>query len=342
MKKLLLLLFFFSALGATAQQKIGLVIHGGAGTIKKENMTPEQDKEYRQKLQEALTAGYAVLDEGGTSLEAVTTAVQILETSPLFNAGRGAVFTHDGKNELDAAIMDGNTGLAGAVAAVSHIKSPILAAQAVMLHSPHVMLVGEGAEQFAREQGLEMVEPEYFFDQRRFEQLKRVQEREKEQGSLYSPNQPGSYQGKDFHFEDYKFGTVGCVAVDEYGNVAAGTSTGGMTNKRYGRVGDVPIIGAGTYADNETCAVSATGHGEYFIRNVVAYDIAALMKYEDLSLEEAAEKVVMEKLVEKGGSGGVIAIDREGNIAMPFNSEGMFRGYMKEDGEPHVFIYKGE
>jgi beta-aspartyl-peptidase (threonine type) len=340
MKNLLLVLFIFSALSASAQQKFGMVIHGGAGTIRKENMTEEQDKAYRQKLQEALDAGYAVLDNGGSSLDAITTAVQILEDSPLFNAGRGAVFTADGKNELDAAIMDGKTGMAGAVAGISSVKSPILAAQAVMLHSPHVFMIGTGAEQFAKEQGLEEVDPSYFFDERRHEQLKRIQEREKNQSKEQGAVLPGSYQGKDFHFEDHKFGTVGAVALDKNGNLAAGTSTGGMTNKRYGRVGDVPVIGAGTYADNATCAVSATGHGEYFIRNVVAYDISALMKYKDLSLEEAAREVVMNKLVEKGGEGGIIAIDREGNMTMPFNSEGMFRGFIKEKGEAQVFIYK--
>lgn len=340
MKKLLLILFIFSTVAVSAQQKIGLVIHGGAGTIRKENMTEEQDKAYRQKLQEALDAGYAVLENDGNSLDAVTTAVQILEESPLFNAARGAVFTADGKNELDAAIMDGNTGMAGAVAGLSTVKSPILAAQAVMLQSPHVFMIGTGAEQFAKEQGLEMVDPSYFYDETRHEQLKRIQEREqnksKEQGAVL----PGSYQGNGFHFEDHKFGTVGAVAVDKDGNLAAGTSTGGMTNKRYGRVGDVPVIGAGTYADNATCAVSATGHGEYFIRNVVAYDISALMKYKNMSLEEAANEVVMNKLVEKGGSGGIIAIDSEGNMSMPFNSEGMFRGFIKEKGNAQVFIYK--
>lgn len=340
MKKLLLLLFVFSSICSQAQHKIGLVIHGGAGTIKKENITEEQDRAYRQKLQEALDAGYSVLERGGTSLEAVTTAVQILEESPLFNAGRGAVFTNEGKNELDAAIMDGKTGLAGAVAGLSSVKSPILAAQAVMNNSPHVFMIGSGAEQFAREQGLEMVDPSYFYDAKRHQQLKRIQEREKDQGALRPGDTEGSYQGPGFHFEDYKFGTVGAAAVDRHGNLAAGTSTGGMTNKRYGRVGDVPVIGAGTYADNETCAVSATGHGEYFIRNVVAYDIAALMKYKGMSLEEASNEVVMKKLVEKGGEGGIIAIDRQGNISMPFNSEGMFRGSIKEKGKAQVYIYR--
>lgn len=350
MKSLLCILLFFCIVSLQAQHKIGLVIHGGAGTIKKENITPEQENAYRQKLEEALEAGYELLENGGSSLDAVTRAVQIMEESPLFNAGRGAVFTSEGKNELDAAIMDGNTGLAGAVAGISTVKSPILAARAVMEKSPHVFLIGSGAEQFAREQGLEMVDPSYFYDSRRHEQLKRLQEREKnsqkDQGHL-QPNQaeprkelPGSYQGPGYHFEDHKFGTVGAVALDQYGNLASGTSTGGMSNKRFGRVGDVPVIGAGTYADNASCAVSATGHGEFFIRNVVAYDIAALMKYAGMSLEEAAHEVVMKKLVEKGGSGGVIAIDQEGNISMPFNSEGMFRGSISAKGEAQVAIYK--
>lgn len=310
---------------------ITLVIHGGAGTIKKENMTPEREKAYRHKLQEALKTGYAVLENGGTSLDAVTETIQILEESPLFNAGRGAVFTSDGKNELDASIMNGETGEAGAVAGVTTVKSPILAARAVMEKSPHVMMAREGAEAFAKEQGLEIVDPSYFYDENRHNQLQKLRENQEKDGTAYMDQ-----------FPDHKFGTVGCVALDAQGNIAAGTSTGGMTNKKYGRIGDSPVIGAGTYADNSTCGVSSTGHGEYFIRYVVAYDIAALMKYKGLSLEEAANHVVMEKLVEKGGTGGIIALDRQGNIAMPFNTAGMFRGYIKEKDKPMVFIYKDE
>lgn len=330
MKKIILFLLLLTTIPAMAQQKqpFGLVIHGGAGSISKENVSPEQEKAYRQKLNEALEAGYTILENGGSSVTAVTTAIQILEESPLFNAGRGAVLTSEGRPELDASIMDGKTGLAGAVAGVSIIKSPILAAKAVMLHSPHVMLAGAGAEAFARELGLELVDPSYFIEERRLEQLKRIKEREMEEGSIAVPDR------------SEKFGTVGAVALDKEGNLAAGTSTGGMTNKRFGRVGDSPIIGAGTYADNTTCAVSATGHGEFFIRNVVAYDIAALMNYTNISLKEAAEEVVMKKLVKKGGEGGVIAIDHEGNIAMPFNSEGMFRGFILEKNKPQVFLYK--
>jgi beta-aspartyl-peptidase (threonine type) len=335
MKNLLILLLLFFSMAAHAQNKVVLVIHGGAGTITPENMTPELERTYRQKLSEALEKGYAVLERGGTSLEAVTTAIQIMEESPLFNAGRGAVFTSEGRNELDASIMDGKTGQAGAVAGVTTIRSPILAAQAVMQKSPHVMLTGTGAEAFAREQGLEQVENSYFFDQRRYDQLKRLQQLEQgkdKEGSLKDPEW-GLFEGK-------KFGTVGAVALDSQGNLAAGTSTGGMTNKRWGRVGDSPIIGAGTYANNQSCAVSATGHGEFFIRNVVAYDVAARMKYQGLSLQNAAEAVVMKTLKEQGGEGGIIAVDNKGNIAMPFNTSGMYRGYMNQKGKPQVFIFQ--
>lgn len=314
------------------QGPISLVIHGGAGTIKKENMSAERDSLYRAKLTEALNTGYAVLEKGGTSLEAVTSTINVLENSPLFNAGKGSVFTNEGKNEMDAAIMNGKDRNAGAVAGVTTVKNPINAALAVMEQSPHVMLAGKGAELFAAEQSLEIVDPEYFFVQSRYDALQRIKEREaNNQTSLL-----------DFEFPDRKFGTVGCVALDKEGNIAAGTSTGGMTNKRYGRIGDAPIIAAGTYADNRTCGVSATGHGEYFIRSVVAYDIAAKMRYGNMSLEEAAHTVVNEELVEFGGSGGIIALDKAGNIVMPFNSAGMFRGYMKEKGNPQVFIYKDE
>lgn len=328
MKKIILLLCLIATYTANGQQQqnFGLVIHGGAGNITRENVNAEQEAAYREKLTEALETGYSILEKGGSSMQAVSTTIQILEESPLFNAGRGAVLNSEGKPELDASIMDGKTGLAGAVAGVSTIKSPILAARAVMLFSPHVMLAGAGAEQFAREQGLEMVEPNYFIEEKRLEQLKRIQEREKEQGSDENRAE--------------KFGTVGVVALDKQGNLAAGTSTGGMTNKRYGRIGDSPIIGAGTYADNATCAVSATGHGEFFIRNVVAYDVAAIMNYTNKSLQQAAEEVVMEKLLKKGGEGGIIAIDSKGNIAMPFNAEGMFRGFMLEKGKPQVFLFK--
>jgi beta-aspartyl-peptidase (threonine type) len=334
MKNILLLGLLFFTMTVRAQNKLVLVIHGGAGTIKPENMTPQLEQAYQQKLREALEAGYAVLERGGSSLEAVTTAIQVLEESPLFNAGKGAVFTHEGRNELDASIMDGKTGLAGAVAGVTTVKSPILAAQAVMQKSQHVMLSGKGAETFAKEQGLEIVDPSYFFDQRRYDQLKRLQEQE--QGK----ETEGTIKDHDMPFENKKFGTVGAVALDKEGNLAAGTSTGGMTNKRWGRVGDAPIIGAGTYASNATCAVSATGHGEFFIRHVVAYDVAARMKYKKLPLQQAANEVVMQTLKEQGGEGGIIAVDSQGNIAMPFNTSGMYRGFIKEKGKAQVFIYQ--
>ena len=350
MKKLLIALLLLTFIGGCSQSTkddqpnknkstdpgpITLVIHGGAGTILKKNMTPEREEAYQNKLKEALDAGYAVLEKGGTSLDAVTTAIQIMEESPLFNAGRGAVFTNDGKNELDAAIMDGATRNAGTVAGISHVKSPILAARAVMEKSPHVMMIGKGAEQFAQEQGLEIVDPSYFFDQRRYDNLLRVKAREEQKETSYilDPLTAEAWQNR-------KYGTVGAVALDQYGNLAAGTSTGGMTNKKYGRVGDVPIIGAGTYADNSTCAVSATGHGEYFIRSVVGYDISALMKYKQMDVKAAGEEVVMNKLVGFGGSGGVIILDRQGNFSMPFNSAGMYRGYINKKGEAKAFIYR--
>lgn len=322
---------------AQKEKRFAIAIHGGAGTILKENMSPDIEAEYKTKLKEALQAGYKVLAEGGTSLDAVVAAIQMMEESPLFNAGRGAVFTSGGKNELDAAIMDGKTRNAGAVAGISTIKSPVAAARAVMEKSSHVMMIGKGAEQFAQEHGLEIVAPSYFYTKQRYEQLQKIKNTEKQQ--LDHSGEQGSLQQQ---FPDQKFGTVGAVALDKNGNLAAATSTGGMTNKRYGRVGDVPIIGAGTYADNSTCAVSATGHGEYFIRSVVAYDIAALMKYKNMSLLGASHEVVNKKLVELGGDGGVIAIDAKGNIVMPFNTSGMYRGSIDTAGKMYIGIYKGE
>jgi len=335
---------FSSFVDSTAVQmkgegKFALAIHGGAGTIKKENMTAEQEAAYREKLEESLNSGYAVLEKGGTALEAVIAAIKVMEDSPLFNAGKGAVFTSEGTNEMDAAIMDGATRNAGAVAGITRVKNPVTAAHAVMAKSPHVFLMGRGAEQFAEEQGLELVDPSYFKVDMRYEQwlkIKKSEEQKLDHSSLLQ------MEMMDPYFKDRKFGTVGAVALDRHGNIAAASSTGGMTNKRYGRVGDVPIIGAGTYADNNTCAVSATGHGEYFIRAVVGHEIAAQMKYAGKTLAVAANEVVMKQLVEMEGEGGVIAIDREGNIAMPFNSEGMYRGYIKEKGQAKTFIYKDE
>jgi beta-aspartyl-peptidase (threonine type) len=299
------------------KQEWAIVIHGGAGVITREKMTPEMDKEYRTALMEAMATGRRILAAGGTALEAVEKTINILEDNPLFNAGKGAVFTHDGKNELDAAIMDGSNLAAGSVAGVTDIKNPITAARYVMTKSEHVMLTGAGASQFAREQGLEIVPPSYFYTEKRFNELQQILKKEKN-------------------------GTVGCCALDRSGNLAAGTSTGGMSDKKYNRVGDAPIIGAGTYANNNTCAVSATGHGEFFIRWTVAHDISALMEYKGISLKEASELVVNDKLLKAGGSGGVICIDSKGNISMPFNSEGMFRGFATADGKEGVFIYKDE
>lgn len=299
------------------KQEWAIVLHGGAGVITREKMTPELDKQYRAALQEAMNTGIKILSEGGSALEAVEKTIRIMEDNPLFNAGKGAVFTHEGKNELDAAIMDGSNLAAGSVAGVTDIKNPITAARCVMTNSEHVMLSGKGASQFAKEQGLEIVPPSYFYTEKRFNDLQKTLKRE-------------------------KMGTVGCCALDKNGNLAAGTSTGGMTNKKYNRIGDAPIIGAGTYANNNTCAVSATGHGEYFIRWTVAHDISALIEYKGLTLIEAAELVVNDKLVKAGGSGGVICIDKTGNISMPFNSEGMFRAYATADKKEGVFIYKDE
>ncbi len=320
MKKTVNILLFviLSALQIHAQKPV-LVIHGGAGNI--QNMSVEMEDAYRLKLSEALSAGYSILDKGGSSLDAVVAAVNIMEDSPLFNAGKGAVFTNEGKNELDASIMDGSNLQAGAVASITTVKNPINAALAVMLHSPHVMLVGTGAEKFAAEQGLEIVEPSYFQTDRRKKQLDRIQQK--------VANKP------DFH----KWGTVGAVALDKNGNLAAATSTGGMTNKRYGRVGDSPIIGAGTYAENQSCAVSATGQGEYFIRGMISYEVAALMKYKKLTLLDAATYAIHEKLSRMGGEGGIISLDAAGNVAVEFNTPGMFRAWKKHGEEADVYFY---
>ncbi|CAG5068714.1 Isoaspartyl peptidase [Dyadobacter sp. CECT 9623] len=329
--------------------KITLVIHGGAGTITRSNMSPEQEKAYKDVLNTALEKGYAMLKSGGTSVQAVEATIHVMEDSPLFNAGKGAVFTNEGKNELDASVMEGKTMKAGAIAGVTTIKNPISAAIAVMEKSEHVMMAGAGAEKFAKQQGIELVDPKYFYTESRYKALLRAKEADKteldhdskDEKQLKKAPKTGFAKDAELIFtEGKKFGTVGCVALDKFGNLAAGTSTGGMTNKKYGRIGDAPIIGAGTYANNATCAVSATGHGEYFIRSVVAYDISALMEYKSMSLKDASNEVVMKKLVERGGEGGIIAVDRNGNIAMPFNSEGMYRGYIKSDGTREVLIYK--
>jgi len=302
---------------SSEKQAWAIVIHGGAGGMTRENTNPETDKQYRAALLEAMNIGKKILADGGSALDAVEQTIRKMEDNPLFNAGKGAVFTHDKKNELDASIMDGSNLKAGAVAGVMDIKNPISAARKVMTSSPHVMLTGAGASQFAKEQGLEIVDPSYFFTQKRFDELKAILDKE-------------------------EHGTVGCCALDKNGSLAAGTSTGGMPNKKYNRIGDAPIIGAGTYANNNTCAVSGTGHGEYFIRYTVAHDISALMEYKGLSLKEASELVVNDKLVKAGGSGGVISLDKTGNVSMAFNSTGMFRCYATADGKEGVFIYKDE
>jgi beta-aspartyl-peptidase (threonine type) len=306
-----------------SKMKFGMVIHGGAGTIERREMTPEKEKAHREGLEQALKAGYEVLARGGASLDAVEAAIRVLEDNPLFNAGKGAVFTHEGTNELDSSIMDGRTLNAGAVAAVKHIRNPIVLARLVMDKSPHVMLVGAGAEAFAKKQGVEMVDEKYFYTDERWEALQKIKA---------SPS-PSPVADKDRH------GTVGAVALDQAGNLAAGTSTGGITNKEFGRVGDSPIIGAGTYANNETCAVSCTGDGEYFIRATVAADVSALMKYKGLSVKDAAAAAI-EKVGKLGGTGGLIAIDKEGNFAMPFNTSGMYRGQVGADGKTSVEIYR--
>ena len=312
----------------TKKHDFALAIHGGAGTILKSNMTPEKEQAYTEKLEQVLNSGFEILNAGGSSLDAVQKCINIMEDSPLFNAGKGAVFTADGKNELDASIMEGKHLNAGAVAGVTHIKNPINLARLVMEKSPHVLMAREGAEAFAVEQGIKLVDEKYFFTERRWQSLqKRIEKENEKQSSLKR-----SIEGK--------FGTVGAVALDKNGNLTAGTSTGGMTYKKFGRVGDSPIIGAGTYANNKFCAVSATGHGEYFIRGVVAYDIAALMEYQSKSIKEAADIVIHKKLSEMGGTGGIIALDANGSVAMTFNTEGMYRGYIYEDGKPHVLIYK--
>jgi L-asparaginase / beta-aspartyl-peptidase len=312
-------------------EKFGLVIHGGAGTIERSNMTPEKEREYRAGLERALTAGYEILKRGGSSLDATEAAVRVLEDDPHFNAGRGSVFTSAGTNEMDAAIMDGKTLAAGAVAVLKHVKNPISLARLVMEKSGHVMMDGEGAEAFAKENGMELVDQKYFFTEARWEALQKIKAAEKKRTS-------GA--GKAFVITDQdRHGTVGAVALDKNGNLAAATSTGGTTNKRPGRVGDTPVIGAGTYANNATCAVSGTGDGEYFIRALVGHNVSALMQYRGMSLKDAAQ-AALDKVAKLGGTGGLIAIDHQGNIALPFNTQGMYRGYVDSSGKFVIEIYK--
>lgn len=325
----------------TEKADFALVIHGGAGTILKKNMTVEKEAAYRAKLEESLRAGQAVLAAGGSALDAVVTSIKIMEDSPLFNAGKGAVFTHEGGNEMDASIMDGRDLNAGAVASVMRIKNPIELAREVMENSKHVMLSGSGAEEFAILRGIDLMDPSYFATERRRKQLEKAIA--DESGAILDHDGDNKISEYDDPVDpERKFGTVGVVALDKDGNIAAGTSTGGMTNKRWKRVGDTPIIGAGTYADNNSCGVSSTGHGEYFIRAAVAYAICARMDYKGESLQEASNAIVMDKLVKMGGTGGIVALDREGNISMTFNTEGMYRGYVKGNGVPITGIYKTE
>jgi len=330
------LLFSCGTSPETAQEKqlrrpYSLAIHGGAGTITRASMTPEKEAAYTAALDTALTIGENILKNGGSALDAVEQTIVYLENCPLFNAGRGAVFTHEGRNELDASVMDGSTQKAGAVGGVTTVKNPIKLARAVMEKSPHVMLTGRGAEQFASENGLELVDPKWFYTEERWKSLQKALEAEKKESKTGDITDPSR--------RDYKFGTVGCVALDKNGHLAAGTSTGGMTNKRWNRLGDAPIIGAGTYAVDDACAVSCTGHGEYFIRYAVAHDVWARVTYTGETLEQATDYIVNKKLVEKGGEGGLIAVDRYGQVAMPFNSEGMYRGYAFP-GERKVMIYR--
>lgn len=311
--------------------KIALAIHGGAGTILKSAMTPELEREYRDALEDALRTGWGILSKNGSALDAVESVICKLEDFPLFNAGRGAVFTHDGKNEMDASIMDGRTHEAGAVALVRNVKNPVKLARLVMEKTPHVLLAGDGANEFAKEMGVEFAPDEYFFTEHRWQQLVRA----REEGTVQLDH---SDDRKSQIANPKSLGTVGAVACDRDGNLAAATSTGGMTNKKYGRVGDTALIGAGTYADNSTCAISCTGYGEYFMIGVTAYDVAARMKYKGVDLKAAADEA-LEHLTAIGGDGGFIAVDAAGNVVLPFNCEGMYRGYQTEDSR-RVEIYR--
>ena len=345
MKSLFLLLLLFCTNSLVAQKEMNkgqqnfvLVIHGGAGTITRENMTEQNERAYKLSLEKALQAGYEILNSRGSSVDAVEAAVKILEDNPLFNAGKGAVFTHEGKIELDAAVMNGKNLAAGSMAGVTTIKNPVIGARAVMEKSGHVMLIGKGAEAFAAEQGLDIVDPSYFYTQSRWDSLQNLIRRDSIKNKIDKVNTKTSVGPVEN--SDSKFGTVGAVALDMQGNMAAATSTGGMSNKKYGRVGDVPIIGAGTYANNTTCAISCTGWGEFFIRLVVAKSVSDLMEYKNLSLQKAAEEMIMKKVPQLGGDGGLIAVDKKGNIAMPFNTAGMYRGYIRSDGKAVIKIYK--
>lgn len=348
MTRITLAISFFLGVSAAlaAERPIAFVIHGGAGRIERNEFSEARERGYRQTLERALDVGHAVLKNGGSSLDAVEAAIVLMEDSPLFNAGKGAVFTSEGRNEMDASIMDGSRIEAGAVGGVTVVKNPIRAARAVMEKTPHVMLMGNGADAFAKETGLEVVDRKYFHTERRWNQWQKLREKgfapevkpaTKPQGKRKGKKSAG-FTGSD-GVADY-LGTVGAVALDSQGNIAAGTSTGGLTNKRYGRIGDSPIIAAGTYANNETCGVSCTGHGEFFIRHVVAYDISARMEHGGKTLERAAREVVQERLKSVGGNGGIIGLDAKGNVVAEFNTAGMFRAWIDAEGRKKVAIFK--
>lgn len=321
------------------EPKFVMVIHGGAGTIEKNQMTPEKEKAYTDVLTEALEAGYEKIKAGQPSLDAVQAAINVMENSPLFNAGKGAVFTHNGKNELDASIMEGKNLNAGAVAGVTNIKNPINAARAVMEKSEHVMMAGKGAELFAAENGCDTVPPSYFFTQERWDQLQRTISEEEKGRAAFNDFDPRNSRISGVSEKDKKFGTVGAVALDKEGNLAAGTSTGGMTNKKYGRIGDSPIIGAGTYCNNATAGISSTGWGEYYIREVAANRLSSLMELKNLPVADAAKQVI-DEIGKMGGDGGIIALDKNGRVAMEFNTPGMYRGTVDENGKISIYIYK--
>ena len=328
MQKTILATLLGLVMTAAAQSPITIVIHGGAGRIDRKTLPPEREKEYHAALTRSLKAGHAILKKGGTALEAVEAAIIVMEDSPLFNAGKGAVFTSAGRNEMDASIMDGRTLMAGAVGGVTVLKNPILAARAVMDKTPHVLLTNVGAEKFAKDVGLQIVKPDYFYTDRRWKQLQewKAKQKNKKQSSLET-------------IQEY-LGTVGCVALDDKGNIAAGTSTGGLTGKQFGRLGDSPIIGAGTYANNKTCGISCTGHGEFFIRYAVAHDISAKMDYQKKPLAEAAREVVQVKLKKAKGRGGIIGLDARGNVVMEFNTLGMNRGSIDKSGKLTTAIFR--
>lgn len=322
----------------SAEVPFAIAIHGGAGTIEKSKFTPKEEQAYRAKLTQAVEAGYKVLEQGGESLDAITAAIQVMEQSTYFNAGRGAVYTYDGSHELDASIMDGRNRQAGAVAGVKHVESPINLARLVMDNSVHVMLSGQGAEEFAKEQGIPLIENNLFDTEHRYKALLKAKQK-LDKAKATSKDYQAAHKALP---NNYKMGTVGAVALDKNGNLAAGTSTGGMTAKRYGRIGDAPVIGAGTFAENESCAVSATGHGEYFIRYNVASDICARVKYQGKTITQVGDEVINGVLAPIGGTGGVIIVDTKGNISLPFNTSGMYRASKSNTQATYVGIFKGE